>query len=129
MGEEKMLSQELKEFLQFLRWCQSEYQTCVNEVWRYDKQQQDQLHDLEFANSYEERNKIATRVHKERVERRKYKDRKERVEKIAKFCSDSQNKKFIDRLKSLIDEQERVEKYLSGERHYNRRGGDVNADS
>lgn len=131
MGEKKKLmpSQEIKGFLSYLKWCQDEYQSCVREVWTYDKKKQDQLHDLEFANNYKERNKISTRIHNERVVRRKYKDRTEMVEKVAKFCSDSQNKKFIDRLKSLIEEQEKVEEYLNSERHYNRRGGDVDADS
>lgn len=39
-----------------------------------------------------------------------------------KFCADRQNKQFIDRLKSLLEQQERAEQYVLSERHYNRRG-------
>lgn len=117
-------SQQIDEFLVFLKECQTEYEKSIQEVWKYDKKKQDQLHDLEFANNYDERNKVATRIHKERVERRKHKDRAEMVNKIAKFCSDNQNKQFLKRLKQLVEEQRETEDFLLGERHYNRRGGD-----
>lgn len=122
---DKLPSEQISEFLCFLKDCQTEYEECVREVWNHDKKQQDQLHDLEFANNYDERNKIATRIHKERVERREYKDRVEMVNKIAKFCSDSQNKPLLKRLRVLIEDQRKTEEFLLGERHYNRRGGDT----
>lgn len=121
---DKLPSEQISEFLDFLKECQTEYEECVQEVWKHDKKQQDQLHDLEFASNYDERNKIATRIHKERVERREYKDRTEMVIKIAKFCSDTQNKPLLKRLKLLLEEQRKTEEFLLGERHYNRRGGD-----
>lgn len=48
----------------------------------------------------------------------------ERMQKCVgnKFCADRQNKQFIDRLKSLLEQQERAEQYVLSERHYNRRG-------
>ena len=123
-ADNKSPSDTIRSFLELLKECKSEYELYSKEVWKHDKRQQDQLHDLEFASNYDERNKVATRIHKERTERRKYKDRVVRVEKVAKFYSDKQNKPFIDRLKSMLDEQRKVEEYLDGERHYNRRGGD-----
>lgn len=115
----------IDEFIGFLKTCDEEYKECVQEVWRFDKMSQDHLHDLEFAHNYDERCKVATQVHKARNERREYKDRVAMVEKIAKFCSDKQNKPFIDRLKRLLIEQKEVEKFILGERHYNRRGCDT----
>ena len=47
------------------------------------------------------------------------------TKEIADFCADKQNKQFLDRLYGLIEKQQRTEQYLLGERHYNRRGGDV----
>lgn len=82
------------------------------------------MHDFEFMNNCRERSKLSTKIHNERIERRKHKDRAERSEKIAKFYADKQNKQFLDRLSSLAAAQKEVEKYLDGERHYNRRAGD-----
>lgn len=120
----KLPSQQIGEFLDFLKACQDEYKECISEVWKYDKKNQDYLHDLEFEDNYDDRCKVATRVHKERVERRAYKDRAEITKEIADFCADKQNKQFLDRLRGLIEKQKRAEEYVTGERHYNRRGGD-----
>ena len=122
---EKKPSEFIEEFLEFLKYCNNEYKECVQEVWKYDKMQQDQLHDLEFAHSYEERCRVATKIHKQRNERREYKDRVVFVEKVAKFCSDKQNKQFIEKLKHLLEDQKNEEKFILGERHYNRRGGAI----
>lgn len=122
---DRLPSQQIESFMDFLKECQEEYKNCVSEVWKFDKKKQDQLHDLEFANNYKERCKIATRIHEERVERRMYKDRSEMTKEIADFCADKQNRQFLDRLYGLIEKQQRTEQYLLGERHYNRRGGDV----
>lgn len=121
--EGKRPSDFIDEFLEFLKYCDKEYKECVSEVWKYDKMQQDHLHDLEFAHNYEERCKVATKIHKQRNERRGYKDRVAFVEKIAKFCSDKQNKQFIEKVKNLLEEQKKTEEFILGERHYNRRGG------
>lgn len=118
---EGLPSDSLKGFLNFLRVCQQTYQKSSSEVWKHDKKQQDQLHDLEFANDYAERCKIATRIHQERMERRECKDRAMIVEEIAKFCADKQNKQFLERLKGLLEKQLAKEEFLMGERHYNRR--------
>lgn len=122
---EKLPSQRIEEFLALFRECQEEYQKSISEVWKYDKKKQDQLHDLEFANNYEERCKIATRIHAERVARRQFKDQVEMTEALASFYADKQNKPFFDRLKGLLEKQQSREAYLLGERHYNRRGGET----
>lgn len=114
----------ISSFLSYLKFCQKEYQECMQEVWKYDKKPQDYLHELEFCNSSKERSRLATKIHQDRKQRRELKDRAQRVEKLAKFYSDKKNKSFIDSLKALVEEQRKMEEYLDNERHYNKRGGD-----
>lgn len=118
-------SEYIESFLNFFKDSKEEYEESISEVWKHDKKKQDQLHDLEFANNYDERCKIATRIHNERVQRRQYKDRAEMTKEIAAFLSDKKNKPFFDGLKALLEKQKGIEDYLLNERHYNRRGGDV----
>lgn len=123
--KEKAPSEIIQEFLDLMRSSQKEYQECISKVWQYDKKKPvDYMHDFEFMNNCRERSKLSTKIHNERIERRKYKDRVERTEKLAKFYSDKQNKQFLDGLSSLAAAQKEVEEYLDEERHYNRRAGD-----
>ena len=121
-------SEIIDEFLNFLKYCDKEYKDCVTQVYKYDRMNQDFLHDIEFAHNYDKRCKIATRVHKQRNDRRAMKDRVEFVEKVAKFYADKQNKQFIDRLKNLLTDQKKAEEYVLNERHYNRRGDSNDTD-
>lgn len=115
----------IQDFLDLMKSSQKEYQDCATKVWQYDKKKPvDYMHDFEFMNNCRERSKLSTKIHNERIERRKYKDRAERTEKLVKFYSDKQNKQFLERLSSLAAAQREVEEYLDGERHYNRRAGD-----
>lgn len=121
---ERNPSEIIEDFLKLMKSSQKEYQDCTAKVWQYDKKKPvDYMHDFEFMNNCRERSKLSTKIHNERIERRKYKDRAERVEKVAKFYSDKQNKPFLDRIDSLLAAQREVEKYLDGERHYRRRAG------
>lgn len=124
MKEGKKPSEFIDEFLDFLKYCDKEYKECVSEVWKYDKMQQDHLHDLEFAHNYDERCKVATLIHKKRNERREFKDRVAFVENVSKFCSDKQNKQFIEKLKKLAEDQKKAEEFIMSERHYRRRVSD-----
>lgn len=123
---ERNPSEIIQDFLNLMKSSQKEYQDCISKVWQYDKKKPvDYMHDFEFMSNCRERSKLSTKIHNERIERRKYKDRVERMEKLAKFYSDKQNRQFIDRLISLVAAQKEVEEYLDGERHYNRRAGDT----
>lgn len=115
----------IESFLEFFKDSKEEYEQNIQEVWKHDKKKQDQLHDMEFADNYKERCKIATRIHNERVQRRQFKDRAEMVEEIAAFYSDKKNKPFFEGLKALLEKQKKTEEYLMNERHYNRRGGEA----
>ena len=121
-------SEQIASFLDFVKECKAEYERNVTEVHKFDRQQLDQLHDLEFANNYEERCRLATRIHNDRLTRRAHKDRVALTKEIA-FCADKQNKQFLDRLGVLLNKQQQIEEYVNSERHYNRRVGDSDADS
>ena len=125
---QRLPSEQIQSFLDFLKECKTEYAQNVTEVHKHDRQQQDHLHDLEFADNYKERCRLATRIHEERIVRRAYKDRVALVEKVAEFCADKQNKQFLDRLGALVKKQQQIEEYLNSERHYSRRGGDPDDD-
>ena len=126
---QRLPSEQIQTFLDFMGECKTEYAQNVTEVHKQDRQQQDHLHDLEFADNYKERCRLATKIHEERLVRRAHKDRVELVEKVAEFLADKQNKQFMDRLAALVKKQRQVEEYLNSERHYNRRGGGSDADS
>lgn len=119
---EPLPSAVIEQFLGFLKQCQHDYQQNASAVWAYDKRNQDYLHEIEFADRYEDRCKAATCIHGQRKDRRQKKDNMMMVEKIAKFAADKQNKPFLDRLNSLLISQKEQENYLTGDRYYNRRG-------
>lgn len=117
MSNEKP-SEVLQSFLDYMKACQTEYQDNISNVWKHDKRVQDFLHELEFSQNKQERNRIATKVSNDRKARRKSKDTALLMENCAKFYSDKSNKQFFDRLKSLIAEQKKTEEYLESERVY-----------
>lgn len=122
--EQEKPSKVLRDFLNFLKYCQKTYQENILEVSRHDKCVQDFLHEFEFAQNEEEWNEVAIRVSNSRKERRKSKDIAQSLEKCAKFYSDKSNKQFFDKLKNLFAEQEKIEQYLESERIYKPRAGD-----
>lgn len=117
-------SEIIKQFLDFLDDANKKYDSAGHIVNGEDKKVQDFLHDIEFCNRCEERSKITTKLHISRGMRREAKDTQLRYEKIVKFYRDPTGKAFVKSLKRLVQEQEEKEKYINGERHYNKRGSD-----
>lgn len=124
MSNERKPSEVLKEFLDYMKDCQKEYQICMVEVHKHDKRVQDFLHGLEFAENRQERNRIATQVSQSRKDRRRLKDRAKLLEECAKFYGDRSNKQFFDRMQGLIEKQKKEEEFLESDRVYKPRGGD-----
>ena len=75
MANEMKPSEVMQNFLDYMKDCQREYQTCMVEVHKHDKRVQDFLHGFEFAKDRQERSRIATQVSLSRKERRKLKSR------------------------------------------------------
>ena len=122
--KEQKPSEVIEEFLTFLEKANSEHIKCVQTVEFCGKKNIDYLHDMEFAKDKGERNRIATKIHKNQKARRASKDRALELEKSAAFFVDKCNKPFIGQLKRLLKEQKDREAYLEKDREYIRRAGD-----
>ena len=111
----------ITEFLNFLETADREYGSAYADVGKEDSRVQTFLHDMEFAPSGKERNKIATRLQQSRRARRKGKDRVQLYGKIHDFLTDRQNQNLLKELRRLQNEQVTVEKYLFGNREFKNR--------
>lgn len=124
MSNERKPSEVFKEFLDYMKDCQKEYQICMVEVHKHDKRVLDFLHGLEFAENRQERNRIATQVSQSRKDRRRLKDRMQLLEGCARFYGDKSNKQFFDRMQSLVERQKKEEEFLESDRVYKPRAGE-----
>lgn len=117
-------SEVIEEFLSFLENANSKHIQCNQTVEQCNKKNIDYLHDMEFAKDKGERNRIATKIHNNQIQRRIAKDGALELEKPAAFFTDKSNKPFIGQLKRLLKEQKDRETYLANNREYVRRAGD-----
>lgn len=114
-------SDTISDFLNWLEEMKGLYEACSEEVNFEDKKVQDFLHEIEFAKDKNERNKIATRLSNSRKERRKAKDQTLLLKYIIEFLEVRENRECINRMKKLLGNQRKQEKYLLNERHYNKK--------
>lgn len=121
-------SEVISGFLSFLDQMNVEHMECTKTVETCSQKNIDYLHDMEFAKDKNARNRVATKIHNNQVARREAKDRAMETEHIAKFFTDKNNRAFIGSMKRLLKDQQSREKFLEGERHYERRVGDSDAD-
>ena len=118
---EKRPSEVITDFIKFLEAADREYGSAYADVGKEDSRVQTFLHDMEFAPSGKERNKIDTRLQQSRRARRKGKDRVQLYGKIHDFLTDRQNQNLLTALRRLQNEQVMVEKYLFGNREFKNR--------
>lgn len=118
---EKRPSETIGDFLKFLEDAGGEYRAAYTGVGAEDNKLQTFLHDMEFAPSQKERNKIATKLQQSRRARRKAKDRVKLYENIHILYTDKQYANLIKALRRLQNEQAEVEKYLFGSREFKKR--------
>ncbi len=126
--KERKQSEVIEDFLSFLENANKNHIECEQIVEICNKRNIDYLHDMEFAKDKGERNRIATKIHNNQVQRRAAKDRSMELEKIASFFVDKNNKAFIGQLRRLLKEQKDREKFLASDREYVRRAGDNDVD-
>ena len=105
------VSEKIKQFTDFLSEALSLYDIALDGMHKEEKRLQDFLHAIEFEAYAKERSKICTKLHKSRMERRRYKDIVEELEEVVRFCSDQQNKKVLDQLTQLLGRVRKIEKY------------------
>lgn len=127
--KESKPSEVIESFIKFLEDASRTHIMCETNVDTCGKKNIDYLHDMEFAKDKSARNKIATKIHNNQVERRNAKDKVLLFEKPAIFFQDKMNKSFIGQLKRLLKEQRDREAYLESQREYSRRAGEDNDNS
>ena len=114
-------SEYISQFLNFIAEAKREYASAVEGIRTEEKRQEDLLHEIEFCKVAKERNKLTTKLHKCREQRRKYKDIKEELEPIVEFANEPANKKVIDKLSSQLLGQVRKAENYHENRVYKRR--------
>jgi hypothetical protein len=115
----KCISEELEKFRDFLVNVKKDYDHYYELVGKMDELTQDYLHDFEFGQlTYSERNKLGTKMHKCRCERRIAKDIVQELEPVVNFIDGNHN--FTNRINELLGEVRKIEKSHIN-RHYNRR--------
>ena len=117
------VSEAIAGFLDYIEMAKREHETAHEAVGIEDKRLQDLLHVLEFAEYENEKRRAGTRLQQSRRERRRQKDKVKRLELLVKFCDEPGNKKTLNRMRQMLGEQRKDEKYLNGERVYKPRMG------
>ena len=115
-----MVSEGIKQFLDFVSENKKIYEIALENMKAEEKKLQDFLHAIEFESNSKKRSKICTRLHRSRVERRKYKDIVEEREEIELFFLDPQHKKTLDQLTQLLGKVRKAEKYHRDRAYYPR---------
>ena len=121
--KERKPSEVIEDFLSFLENANKEHLECDQTVEICNKRNIDYLHDMEFAKDKGERNRIATKIHNNQIQRRAAKDRALELDKPSAFFTDKSNKPFIGQLRRLLNEQKDKERFLESDREYIRREG------
>lgn len=112
-------SEIIESFLNYIDQCRTDYQNAVKAVEEADKKELiDLVHDMEFAKDKQERNRVATRLQRSRLERRKNKDTVDELEDIVKFFDELNHKNTLNKLRQLLGKQRKTEEYVHGEREY-----------
>lgn len=112
-------SEVIENFLNYIDECRTNYQNAVKAVEEADKKELiDLVHDMEFAKDKLERNRVATRLQRSRLERRKNKDIVDELEDIVKFFDELNHRNTLNKMRQLLTKQKKTEEYVHGEREY-----------
>lgn len=123
--QERMPSEIISDFVDLLNKSHPEYLESMKIANKFDDKTLTWVHDMEKETNYDVRNKLITRWHRERMERRKHKDNAVLYEKIHRFSSNEKNKVVLKNLRGLLSDQIKTEEYLQNpNREYKHRVGD-----
>lgn len=123
-------SEVISSFLNYIDQCRANYQNAVKAVEEADKKELiDLVHDMEFAKDKQERNRVATRLQRSRLDRRKNKDTVDELEDIVKFFDELNHKNTLNKMRQLLGKQRKTEEYLASERVYKPRKGVTNGNN
>ncbi|MEE1303255.1 MAG: hypothetical protein UHD64_10770, partial [Bacteroidales bacterium] len=117
----KLPSEYISEFLNFIADAQSHYCFCFEQMKEQEQLTQDYLHSLELDGlKYDERSKLATKLAINRKDRRYYKDRVEELDPIINWASDPTTVKAINQLKQALGAVRKQEGYHKDRTYYPR---------
>lgn len=122
-------SRVIEAFLDWLAECDQEYKEAKEQVKTEDLRLVDLVHEMEFAEGRDERNRIATKLHRSRCYRRERKDQVQLLEPVQKFLADPKTRETINRMKTMKGQLKKTEEYLSGERTYTHRVQEIPENS
>lgn len=109
---EKLPSIYIQEFTRFVTDAIDKMEFLKEELAKQERVTQDYLHKLELEKlPYNEKAKIATRLAEARRDRRYYKDKIEELTPIVDFFEDSNNKTFLNKLKIVLGDCRKAERY------------------
>ena len=112
MPKEKLKSEIIRDFLNLVLNCPRIHNAAYQAVGQEDKLTVDLLHAIEIdGDDRATRNKAATALRLNRLDRRYYKDIMEEYEPIHKFLQDPANEKAIKKLTQVLGDVRKVEKY------------------
>jgi predicted DNA-binding protein YlxM (UPF0122 family) len=124
--QEKQISDIITDFLSIADTATVKRQIAYDEVGRQNDLTMDYLHKLELEDlTYEERNRLMTKLRVNRLDRRYYKDVVEIYDPLSEFMKDPAHKKAIEDLKQVLGKVRKAEEY-HGTRTYHPR---INKDS
>ena len=125
MGDRKP-SEIIQDFIDLLNYANDIYTKSKSECEQLDsiERVRSWQHKFEFAKDKQERNRLATALHKERLKRRKYKDTVDLYRYVHDFSNSENNKAVLKRLGGMLNLQKRTEEYLESYREYKAGDGD-----
>lgn len=113
----KKTSQQLSDFLSFVREITAEYHSSFTEVGICDKETDDLLHQIELG-SYKERGKFATKLALVRSRRRIHKNVVDVNKELVAYLEENEFKKVYRKLEQLLGNCRKQEQYVENERIY-----------
>ena len=115
MSKERLPSEIIADFIDLLSKAPDIYKNAKDIVDEYDSKSIDWIHKIENGMTAEERSKIATAFHNERIDRRKQKNTMVLYKDISDFATNERNKIVLRQLKPLFEKQKKEEAYIASE--------------
>jgi len=121
MKNRKLTSENLAEFLNFMKEVEIEYSTALSMMKKCENLECDLLHQLEIEKlSVSDKNKLATKLRDCLRDRRYYKNIVEEDAPLANIIGDVDIKKTVHRLEQVLGQIRKAESYHDNRKYYPR---------
>lgn len=109
-----MISHDIKTIITSFEQAKRDYQWAYSKVGECDKETSDILHSLELdALNRNQRNKLATRLRRVRIERREHKNIVEMNDPVVTFVDSDKGRQMLNLLKEALGKTRKIEEYHS----------------